>query len=146
METKFMIERQVLFTEDVALTGVQDYGYSWIDFTSGKPVPTEGARFDIYFEGDVKGEQINGKITGVDYLEVRPDRHLILNLQARILTDDGVSIKVMETGINSQGNLRLNMTFQTADERYSWLNKAQVWGMGEVSFETGAVKITGYII
>lgn len=146
METNVMIDKQILFKEEVKLTGVTGYGFSWQALSEGKPIPEEGARFDIYFEGDVLGESINGKVKGVDYLKIRADRLFDMSLYADVITNDGARIKLIETGFNNNGKLRLNMNFHTADERYQWLNQALVWGVGDVSFETGEAYITAYLI
>jgi hypothetical protein len=103
-------------------------------------------RFDIHFEGDVSGEQVNGTISGIDYLTVRADGRFILDLYATITTSDGASISVKESGINAGGNLRLSMNFHTNDERYRWMNHKHVWGVGTVNFATGEVNISGYQI
>lgn len=145
MEQVFVAQDMLLFEEDVRLTEVKEYGFSWQDFAEQKvPIPAEGLRFDIYFEGDVTGDRIRGTIKGVDYLTVRADGRLFLNLQAAITTHDDVVIKVTESGINDQGKLRLSMDFHTNDQRYRWLNYQHVWGLGTVDFATGAVKIKGY--
>lgn len=140
------ISKKTLFEEEVGLTGIEEFGFSWTDFISGKPIPPEGARFDIAFAGRITGERIQGSVTGVDYLEVRGDGKLQLNLQATITTHDGERIKLTETGINDNGELRLNMHFHTASERYHWLNKLQVWGVGNVDFGSGRVNIKGLLI
>ncbi len=137
---------QLLFEEEVRLTEVKEYGFSWQNFAGGlERIPPEGIRFDIHFEGKVIGDHVNGIIKGVDYLTVRSDGRLFLNLQAAITTNDGASISVSETGINDRGNLRLAMDFHTNDDRYKWMNHKHVWGLGTVDFETGNVKIRGYL-
>lgn len=145
MNTEVMQDHELLFEEDVVLTGVKDYGVSWEQFAAGTaPIPPEGLKFDIHFEGAVTGDRVNGKINGVDYLTVRSDGRLFLDLHASIETADGATIKVKESGINAQGTLRLNMDFHTNDKRYKWLNHIHVWGAGSVDFATGKVKIQGY--
>lgn len=135
----------LLFEEEVALTSVTEYGFSWQDFASGSmPIPPAGLRFDIYFEGKVTGEEVAGTIKGVDYLTVRADGRLFLDLHASITTHDGAHIAVKESGINDEGDLRLAMDFHTNDSRYAWINRKHVWGTGTVNFETGAVRIKGY--
>ena len=147
METNVLIEEQLLFEEEIRLTKVQEYGFSWQKLVDkNTSIPPHGARFDIYFEGELKGDKINGTIKGVDYLEVRSDGLFSLDLHASIATADGANIKVTESGINDKGKLRLNMNFHTSDERYAWLNQALVWGVGSVAFETGEVEIKAYLI
>lgn len=145
MTTEFLQVDNLLFEEDVRLTEVKEYGFSWQDFASQtSPIPAEGLKFDIHFEGDVMGDRVAGKIKGVDYLTVRSDGRLFLSLHAAITTHDGARINVIESGINDQGKLRLNMDFHTNDSRYTWLNQKHVWGVGTVDFATGAVRIKGY--
>jgi hypothetical protein len=136
---------QLLFEEDVRLTGMVEYGFSINDLIKGrKPIPQSGAHFDISFEGELVGDRIKGTIAGTDYLEVRADGRFFLSLHACIHTADGARIKVIESGINSNGDLKLFMTFYTADERYAWLNREQVIGLGEVDFSTGLAHVKGY--
>ena len=145
MTDEFITESSLLFEEDVRLTEVKEYGFSWQQFAQNNaPLPAEGVRFDIHFEGEVIGERVEGTIKGVDYLTVRADGRLFLDLHAAITTKDGARINVTESGINDRGNLRLSMDFHTNDERYTWLNRKHVWGIGTVDFATGDVKIKGY--
>ena len=145
MRTQIMHEEELLFEEDVRLTEVKEYGFSWKQFVENKaPLPPEGLSFDIHFEGKVTGDKIEGTIKGVDYLTVRADHRLFLDLRATITTNDGARIKVTETGINEKGHLRLDMDFHTNDKRYKWLNHKHIWGDGTVNFETGQVKIKGF--
>lgn len=145
MRHEAIVENDLLFEEEVHLTEVKEYGFSWQDFsTNATAIPAEGLRFDIHFEGDVTGDLVEGTIKGVDYLTVRADGRLFLDLHASISTKDGAVINVTESGINNNGELRLNMDFHTNDPRYAWLNHKHVWGVGTVNFQTGEVKIKGY--
>jgi hypothetical protein len=147
MESLTAAVRELLFEEDVRLTDFVEFGFSMQELVEGtRPIPNEGARFDIHFEGAMVGERIKGTIKGVDYLEVRADGRFFLNLQAFIKTDDGATIKVVETGVNSEGELRLNMIFHTNAEQYKWLNCAQVLGIGTADFNLGIAKVKGYLI
>jgi len=140
-----------LFDEHVALTGITEYGVSWEDMLAGKAqIPAQGARFDIAFEGKLNGLEINGVVKGADFLQVRADGKFILNIQASIITDDGESIALKESGLltpgpDGQASLHLNMSFSTASEQYRWINSKQVWGIGEVDMFAGQVSVKGYI-
>jgi hypothetical protein len=145
MKNDVLNETSLLFKEKIRLTEVKDYGFNFGDFVERKKaLPPEGLKFDIYFEGDVTGSLINGTISGVDYLTVRADGRMFLNLHAKIETSDGALIKVIESGTNDNGVLRLNMDFHTNHSRYSWLNQKHVWASGEVNFHTGEVNIQAY--
>jgi hypothetical protein len=142
---------QLAFEEEINLTGITEYGISWENLINESvKLPGQGARFDIAFEGKVYGKQINGTIRGVDHLEVRADGKFMLNIFATIITDDGEIIAVKESGIstpnvNGTAALHLNMEFFTVSQKYEWINKKQVWSIGEVDMRAGKVKVTGYI-
>lgn len=141
-----------LFEEDIRLTGVTEFGIKWVDFLSGKaPIPHEGARFNVSFEGFVNGPEITGKKTGVDYLEIRADGMFNLNLHAVITTEDGEKIAVHEDGIlipsddgSATGRLSLKMKLTSASPKYQWVNKVQVWGKGFIDMERGVVKVMAF--
>lgn len=141
-----------LFTEEVMLTGVTEYGISWQDLTTGKvPPPPEGARFDIYFAGTLEGEKVKGSLEGVDFLTVRADGRFLLNLHVTITTDDGEKIALYETGLlippqddSMIAQLQLDMQFTTHSPKYAWLNKIQAWALGDVDWNTGKVTIQAY--
>jgi hypothetical protein len=139
-----------LFDEEIQLTGITEYGISWKELIKGNTeIPLQGARFDLAFEGKVNGNKISGVIEGVDYLEVRADGKFILNIHAKIITDDGEIISVKENGISTPGSsgtakLNLNLEFLTVSPKYEWLNKKQVWVTGEVDMLSGKVKVSGF--
>jgi hypothetical protein len=140
-----------LFDETVHLTGIVEYGISWTDLLSGKvQPPPEGARFDLSFQGELRGDALTGKIKGVDFLEIRADGRFMLNIQATIVTDDGEAIALREDGVLTPGNagepagLHLNMQFSTHSEKYGWLNKIQVWGIGKVHMQEGRVEVSAF--
>jgi hypothetical protein len=139
-----------VFDEEIQLTGITEFGISWEDLVKGNAqLPAQGARFNLEFEGSVNGENINGVIKGVDYLEIRADGKFMLNIHATIITDDGETISIKETGISTpdpsgKAVLHLNMDFYTVSEKYEWLNKKQVWSVGEVDMTTGKVNVTGF--
>ena len=139
-----------IFTEEINLTEITEYGIDWSDMLKPNTlIPLQGARFDLAFEGIIKGDQLNGVIKGVDYLEIRPDGKFSLNIHATIITNDGFTISVRETGISTPDSsgkaiLHLNMDFFTASSEYDWINKKQVWSVGEVDMKSGKVLVTGF--
>ena len=55
------------------VTDVVEYGASADAVLSGQASPpAEGARFDLYLEGPVKGPKLGGTVKGVDYLGSAP--------------------------------------------------------------------------
>jgi Protein of unknown function (DUF3237) len=119
--------------------------------------------------GWVKGPKINGKFIapGADWLRIMPSGAFRLDVRGLIETDDGAHIYISYNGIikNSEESAeRLNNgelltdkdipyfiaapTFQTASEKYDWLNEVQtVNKMVEIQFgEDGYVKYDVFIV
>ena len=77
-----------------------EYGTSLAELLSGKvAMPPEGARFDVYFEGPATGEKLKGTVKGVDYLWIRPDGRMELDIHAEIATQDGQKISLKADGV-----------------------------------------------
>lgn len=145
-----VVSPDVLFDERVHLTGITEYGVGWHDLVNGEiPLPPQGVRFDIAFEGVFEGPKIRGTIRGVDYLEVRSDGRFMLNIHATLITDDGEAIAMQETGqllpdAAGRAQLRLAMTCTTSSPAYTWINTLPMWGVGSVDMNTGEVRVQAY--
>jgi hypothetical protein len=110
----------------------------------------QGTRIDFPFEGTATSAHWEGERTvkGVDYVTVRLDGHMDLDIRATIgekretvaYRGAGVSIVKSPTEALPQELL----TFQTGNEDLSWLNTAVGVGLG--SGEGGAIGITIYIV
>jgi hypothetical protein len=150
MKTLFDNQTKFVFDERIQLTTINEFGIHWHDLLAGevKP-PSQGARFDLLFEGSLTGPDLAGHIKGVDYLEVRADGRFMLNIFATVITDDNEAIALHEDGIaipaeDNNANLQLNLTFTTNSEKYRWLNQIQVWGIGQVDLITGKISVRAY--
>ncbi|HXH83909.1 MAG TPA: DUF3237 family protein [Candidatus Tectomicrobia bacterium] len=141
------------FLYDVAVnfTRVTEYGVTMQALLDAEtPLPPAGARFDIAFEGSVRGPKLAGTVVGVDYLHARADRRIQLHIHAQITTDDGDNIAFFADGIavpqdgTSAARLHESGTFMTASPRYLSLNQVQVWGQGTVDPVKGEVRIKAY--
>ena len=133
------------------LTKIVDYGVSFDTLRSAKPVlPPEGARFDAYFEGVIKGPKLKGTISCADYIHVRADGRIQLHIHGEITTDDGEKIALFADGISTyrEGTNfyhNENVTLITSSPKYSWVNQLQIWANGNVDPGKGEVDIIGYI-
>jgi len=59
---------ELLYEYTVKLSGMTEYGVSFEALMAGTATPpSEGARFDVPFEGTSVGPKLKGKVTGVDY-------------------------------------------------------------------------------
>lgn len=128
-------------------TSILDYGYTLEDFANGRPIPPQGAQFDIGFEGVVEGPRLRGTLVGVDYGVLRADGRFDLNLHATITTHDGEKIALSATGIfrPADGAVRENVTLTTASPRYAWVNQLQIWVRGIADIQKREIKLEAYI-
>ncbi len=139
-----------IYRYDLKVTGVTEYGVSFAKLTAGEVAPpASGARFDVWVEGPVTGK-IQGNFKGCDYLYVRADGRMELNVYGTITTDDDASISLEATGVGTpiegspRVSLRENVKLFTNHEAYRWVNAVQGWGPGEVNLAEGTVVVTGY--
>lgn len=91
-----------------------------------------GTRYDAYFEGDIKGAKLSGKMHGIDYILVRSDGIAELNVRAILVTDDKVNISVQISGYMQNGELKdTQIKMTTGDEKYHWLMTKIIIGKGK---------------
>ncbi|MPY94040.1 MAG: DUF3237 family protein [Acidimicrobiia bacterium] len=85
--------------------------------------------------GTFNGPRLRGKVapvTGGDWVTVRPDKSLRLDVRLVLLTDDDATIYMFYGGIAQDGQARTAPYFETGDERYAWLNNVQAVGIGAI--------------
>lgn len=152
MATNNMAVGEQLYEVEAHFTGMTEFGADINAILSGQAGPPPGgARFDVAFEGTAKGDKLNGKLSGVDYLIMRADGRTELHIHATITTDDGENISFFADGVATPSdvpgimNIRENATLSSASEKYSWLNSLQVWASGTVDPANGLIKAKGYI-
>jgi hypothetical protein len=128
------------------------------------PTP-EGLRVNFYVTGgEVTGPRVSGKLrpVGGDWLTVRPDGVVILDVRATIETTDGALIDVAYTGVGDLGEdgygrflrgdlpetvpLRVASRFLTAHPDYAWLNRVQCINIGDVNLGTFLVGYDVYAL
>jgi hypothetical protein len=142
---------ELLYEYTLKIAGLTEYGTSLADLMSGKvALPPEGARFDVYFEGPATGEKLKGTVKGVDYLQVRSDGRMELDVHAEITIEDGQKISLKADGVciprkdSSISDLRENITLFSSYKNFTWLNTLQVWGIGTVDLATQVINVKGY--
>jgi hypothetical protein len=90
-------------------------------------------------------------VHGIDYLLVRADGRVDLNVHALIETEDGHRISLAAGGVclprpaEPIADLRENVELTTASEDYAWVNTRQVWGVGTVDFASGKIHVDAYL-
>jgi hypothetical protein len=91
-----------------------------------------GRRYDAYFEGDLSGGVLSGKMQGVDYILTRSDGVSEINVRAAIVTQDGVNISVLISGYHENGEIKdTYVKMVTGNESYRWLTSAIIIGKGK---------------
>ncbi len=145
------MQGEVIYETELDLTGVTDYGVNVDAILSGKEaVPLQGARFDLAVNGRLKG-RLSGRAHGVDYLRMRADGRIELDLHLIIETDDGHRISLSGDGQAAARNgesmldIFANIRLSTASKEYSWVNERQIWGIGTASLATGKIHVTAYM-
>jgi len=140
-----------IYEYDLDVTGVTDYGVSLEAILTGKEkVPPQGARIDVAFEGRAKG-RLAGRVRGVDYLRMRADGRVDLDIRAVVETDDGCRIALSADGVavpraaEPIADLLENVILSTVATDYAWVNTRQVWGVGTVNFSAGKIHIDAYL-
>ncbi len=140
-----------IYEYDLDVLGMTDHGVSLEAILTGKEkVPPQGARVDVAFEGRAKG-RLAGKVRGVDYLRLRADGRVDLDIRITIETGDGHRIALSADGVGVPragepiADIFENVSLSTAAEGYAWVNTKQVWGAGTVNFATGKIHIDAYM-
>jgi predicted RNA-binding protein len=136
---------------DLALTGVTDYGVTMEDILTGKQaVPLQGARLDLHVDGPCKG-RLSGRQHGVDYLRMRADGRIDLDLHVVVETDDGHRIALSGDGQAAPRkgepvfDIFANIRLTTASREYEWVNARQIWSVGTGDLATGRIRVTAYM-
>jgi hypothetical protein len=140
-----------IYEYEVDITGVTDYGLTMEAVLSGQvPIPAQGVRIDVAFAGRASG-RMAGQVRGVDYLRMRADGRIDLDIRATIETDAGQRIALSADGVASPRpgspvvDLHENVTLSTAAPDFVWVNGRQVWAAGTVDLSTGRIRIEGYM-
>ncbi len=142
---------ELIYTYDLRITGVTDYGIALGDVLSGQAaIPPQGLRFDVAFAGPVTG-RLSGQATGTDFLYLRADGRFDLDIRATVTTADGARIALRADGValgrpgDPVVELSENVSLQTAAPAYAWVLNRQIWGVGQVNLAAGTIHIDGYM-
>jgi hypothetical protein len=108
------------------------------------PTPT-GMRVNLELEGGSEpGGRVQGRVRGTDYLTIRQDGLLELNVQATLTSDDGELVAINGTGVGvhtADGSVsgRLALRFGTAGPGLSWMNTILGIAATRANMETGSL-------
>jgi hypothetical protein len=139
---------EMLYEYTLQVTRVAEYGVPVEAVMSGQAPPAEGARFDVHFEGPVTGPKFSGSAKGADYLHIRADGRIQLDIHAEITTEDGKKIALAADGVLMGAppvfELRENVTLMTSHPEYSWVNTIQIWATGTADLAKGEIRLKAY--
>lgn len=99
----------------------------------------QGSRFIVSVPGGTfEGPKLKGTIvahSGGDWVTLRPDGSMKLDVRLTLQTEDGAHILVTYTGIGARGadgttKVYSTPLFETGAEKYAWLNNVQAVGVG----------------
>ncbi|MGC8476189.1 MAG: DUF3237 domain-containing protein [Acetobacteraceae bacterium] len=130
-----------LFTLTLEVAGMQPVG----------PTPAGDRRVGLVAGGRFKGARLSGIVLpgGADWIMLRPDGATTLDVRLVLQTDDGAAIGMTYRGMRhgppeimdrvARGEpvpaesyyFRTAVAFETAAERYAWLNRIIAIGTGE---------------
>jgi len=86
--------------------------------------------------GSFEGERLRGKVLagGGDWVTANADGTFALDLRVTLETDDGALIHMTFTGVRDDANhyFRTLPRFETASEKYAFLNRLLSVGIGEI--------------
>ena len=140
-----------IYEYEFDIKGVTDYGVSMDAILAGKEqVPLQGARFDLAVDGRGKG-RLSERARGVDYVRMRADGRIDLDLHLTIETDDGHRIALSGDGQAAPRNgepmldIFANIRLSTASKEYAWVNARQIWGVGTASMTTAKIYVEAYM-
>src|SRR6266480_7108689 len=140
-----------IYNMDLDLTGITDYGVSLNAILSGQEaIPLHGAQFDLAVAGRYEG-RLTGRAHGVDYVRVRADGRMELDLHLIIETEDGHRIALSGGGQAAPRpgepvlDIFANVRLSTASKDYAWVNERQIWGVGTASLTTRKVLAEGFM-
>jgi hypothetical protein len=142
---------ELLYEYTARLTGFTEYGASMQQVLEGRlDLPPGGLRVDIDFAGEVKGP-LSGHISGRDYVNIRADGRMELDIKATLTTPEGKKIAVAAGGVgipepeSNMSLLRENVRLTSADPDFTWLNPLEIWAIGRADIGNATVSIRGYI-
>jgi hypothetical protein len=138
-----------IYDMELDITEVTDFGFSLDDLLAGKAIPLQGARFDLAVNGRSNG-RVAGRAHGFDFLRVRADGRMELDLHSVIETDDGQRIALSGDGqaamrkdepiLDIFGSIGLS----TAAKEYAWVNERQIWSVGTATLTPGKLRVKAF--
>ena len=146
------IPGELIYEYTPQVTQTVEYGVSAEAMYAGEQPPPEGARFDLYLEGPVRGGKLNGTLRGVDYVNFRADGRAELHIHAEIVTEHGKNVALEAGGVavrqdgSSLLELREHVALRSNHPELAWVNGLEIWARGVVDVASGRVHLRAYSV
>ncbi|MFK7963279.1 MAG: DUF3237 family protein [Burkholderiaceae bacterium] len=144
--SKPVVDWEEMSVVGLNLTEVVDFGTPMMDILSGEVAPPpQGARINVDFSGATTGA-LSGTMSGTDFMNIRADGRIDLNIHAVIVTPDGARIAYEAGGVSVPGEGGIGHITETAklttsSEKYAWVNGHTFVAKGTVNLESGEVAL-----
>lgn len=135
----------ILYKAEMKFTDVVDFGTAMPALLSGE-IPPQGGRVNVSFEGQTEG-RLNGSISGTDYINVRADGKVELNIFATIECKDGSRLAFHGVGtVKGRPDSPIVDLFEQitlhGQGDYGWVNGLPILGFGTVDLSQGTIQVT----
>lgn len=133
------------------ITGMTEYGFPLEDALAGAaPIPPEGARLDVAFDGTISGASLAGTAAGVDHVYLRADGRMELHIHARLTTADGANVPLFADGVGTLGpdrvvELRESARLHSSAARYRWVNALALRRTGQADLARGEIHVQAFL-
>jgi len=137
----------IIYAGNGHLNTVESFGADVLKVFSGQfPIPEEGLRLNGYFSGPTEGN-INGVISGVNYLRVMPDGSMRMNSKIIANTYEGETILLEALGASfpATGAAWWETSKAVSNlEKYQYLTKLHNLGVGSTNVQTQLINYNHY--
>lgn len=132
--------------------GLESFGVDATKVFGGQTdIPAEGIRMDVPFTGKTSKGEIDGEISGIDYITVLPNRNTVIDVHGTITTKTGEKIAVKVDGTlkpdaknPGKGHFYETVKLTSNSDKYKYLNDKYFVGYGESDFATQKLRIKIY--
>lgn len=137
----------IIYAGNGHLNGVESFGADVMKVFSGQfPIPEEGLRMNGYFSGPTAGN-INGVISGVNYLRVMPDGSMRMNSKIIANTYEGETLLLEALGASfpATGPAWWETSRAVSNlEKYAYLTRLHNLGVGSTNVQTQMINYNHY--
>ena len=146
-----MVDREPLYEAKLTVSKVTDFGIGLDALRRDRPeIPDGGLYFHVAFDGDIKGERLNGTVRGVDHVHVRSDGGISLHIHGVISTPDGARIALSAEGTGAMDDdtglllVDQEVSLYSSFADYQWVNGLPIYCVGQVLPGEDEVRLSAF--